>query len=287
MTGAGSLSPLMLRSSGEKAWLRALGDASPPASLVLGARSLRLERVYKHDFFAATARYVDERGERLIVKLARRAPLAGFPMRWLGRLATWNEERALRELDGLSFVPRLIGRPEPCTLVRAWIEGRALGRGVSVDDGFFPALHAALDSLHARGWAYVDLEKPENVIVDEAGRPHLCDFQISWTWPRSLRSLWPLCWWLGLLQRGDRYHALKLERRLRRAGMSPEALARSQRRPWFVRLHRLLTSPLQALRRGLLDRRGTRGERGEHGRIAPKPSFEHAGRLDPPSDILP
>jgi hypothetical protein len=268
-----------------RAWLCALGRGSPPPSLALGERALQLERVYKHDFFAATACYADQHGERVVVKLGRRAPVAGLPMRWLGRLATWNEVRALRELEGLACVPRLVARPEPHTLVRTHIPGRALGRGVSVSDGFFPALHAALDALHARGWAYVDLEKPQNVIVSEDGQPHLVDFQISWTWPRRLCSVWPFRWWLGVLQRADRYHALKLERRLRSAGMSAEALERSRHRPWFVRLHRRVARPLQVVRRGLLDRHGSRGERGEHGRIHADPPLPRASGFEPPSQV--
>ncbi len=257
----------MLRLVPERPWLRALGAEGPPARLDVAGRALRLERVFKHDFFAATACYADAGGERVVVKLARRAPLGPFPMRWLGRLATWNEVRALRELGGLGFVPSLLARPEPGTLVRSFAPGRALARGVPLDDAFFPALRDALERLHARGWAYVDLEKPQNVIVGEDGRPHLCDFQISWAWPARLRALAPLRWWIGVLQRADRYHALKLERRLRPGAMDAEALARSLARPWSVRLHRRLTSPLQSLRRGLLDRHGSRGTRGEHGAV--------------------
>jgi hypothetical protein len=50
-----------------------------------------------------------------------------------------------------------------------------------------------------------------------------------------------------------------------------------------VRLHRRVTQPLQIVRRGLLDRHGTRGERGEHGRIHADPPMPRAGSFEPPS----
>lgn len=257
--------------SRRKAWLHALGHGSPPPSFELEGRRFALERVYKHDFFAATARYAADDGRRVVLKLARRAALCGLPMGWLGRLVTWNEARALEALEGLACVPRLVARPEPGTLVRGFLAGHTLHRGEALDEAFFPALGRALDGLHARGWAYVDLEKPENVIVGDDGRPYLCDFQIAWAWPRRLGRLgaWgPLGWWIGVLQRADRYHLAKLERRLRPQGMTPEALAGARRRPWSVRVHRALTRPFQRVRRQLLDRLEPRRLRGERGRVA-------------------
>jgi len=270
----------MRRAKGEgRAWLRALGNEALPSGFRLGQRRYRLEGVYKHDFFAATARYVGAGGERVVLKLGRRAPLFGLPMGWLGRLVTWNESRALAKLGDLNLVPRLVSRPGPRALVRAFVEGATLGSGVPVPGDFFVRLGEGLDLLHARGWAYVDLEKPQNVIVGEDGRPYLCDFQISWSWPRYLGGgLPPFAWWLRVLQRADRYHLLKLERRVRPGAMSPENLALSRRRPLPIRVHALLTRPFQRVRRGLLNRlepRRSRGERGrDHGTLLEYPRAE-------------
>ena len=260
-------------------WLRALGADDPPASFAWGERRFAREGVYKHDFFAATARYVDQHGERVILKLGRRAPFFGIPLGWVGRFVTWNEARALYRLQGFGFVPRLVGRPDPRALVRAYVNGTTLEPQAALRDDFFPELERALDALHADGWAYVDLEKPENVIAGDDGKPYLCDFQISWCWPKRFGgSLWPFTWWLRVLQRADRYHLLKLRRRVAPDAMSPEELARSRRKPWPVRVHSTLVRPLQRLRRRLLERlepsaaanraQQSRAERRERGRLA-------------------
>ena len=258
----------MREKRGERAWLRALGSDRPPEEFRLGERRFALEGVYKHDFFAATARYVDQDGRKVILKMGRRQPLFGIPMGWVGRFVTWNETRALRRLEEFSFVPSLVARPGPRALVRDYVQGDVLEPDTSLGDEFFPELREALDALHARGWAYVDLEKPENVIAGEDGRPYLCDFQISWSWPRRFGGgLWPMTWWLRILQRADAYHLLKLQRRVRPAGMSDEDLRRSRTRPWPVRLHGAIVRPLQRMRRGLLNRLEPRKRPGERGRL--------------------
>ena len=84
--------------------------------------------------------------------------------------------------------------------------------------------------------AYVDLEKCENVLVGDDGLPHLFDFQISWYWSRRWGGeLLPLRVMRGWFQRGDRYHLIKLRRRTRPDQLSPEVLAASYRKPWYVR----------------------------------------------------
>ncbi|MFM8951864.1 MAG: hypothetical protein ACKOOF_02200 [Planctomycetaceae bacterium] len=58
--------------------------------------------------------------------------------------------------------------------------------------------------------AHVDLHKRENILVDDDGRPHLIDFQISFALPRSNRLAARLCGGLmRLLQRCDDYHLFK------------------------------------------------------------------------------
>ena len=69
-------------------------------------------------------------------------------------------------------------------------------------------------------------------------------------------------------QRGDLYHLAKLQRRTRPDQMSPEALAASYRKPWYLRVHRFLTYPFTWCRRRVLDRLDPRRRVGERGRIA-------------------
>ena len=103
------------------------------------------------------------------------------------------------------------------------------------------------------------MNKPDNVLVDAHGRPVLIDFQISWA-PRPSwgpvgaikRRL------LAMFQEADRYHVRKLKRLYRRDQMTPEEIAESYRKPWFLSLHRVVGAPLRDLRRKFLEWVGAR-----------------------------
>ena len=171
----------------------------------------------------------------------------------------------LADVDG---VPRLLARWGDTGLVRTFIEGKPLRKGEPVPNDFHSRMQALVETMHQRGMAYVDLEKCENVIVGEDGRPYLIDFQIAWSGqPHGLHAWPPWSWIRGWLQGGDRYHLVKLQRRTRPDQLSPELLAASYRKPWFVRMHRVLTHPLQRLRRGILERVDPRRGPGERGRV--------------------
>ncbi len=254
-------------------WLKALGREPVPQAIELGGRTHRLERVLKHDFFAYTGLYVAG-DEKIILKLGRKASLWGLPLGWIGRLHARHECAVFQQLEDLEVVPRFTGRYGKYGITHAYVEGRDLRRGEHVDDDFFPRLRHGLAEIHRRGMAYVDLEKCENVLVGDDGRPYLFDFQISWYWPGRLGGdLWPLRWIRTRLQQADDYHLTKLIRRIRPDLLSGEELAASRRKPPHVRLHSALTRPFTRLRRRILNRvdpsrkRGKRGERGEQGRI--------------------
>src|SRR6185295_15141631 len=93
-----------------------------------------------------------------------------------------------------------------------------------VPDGFFAQLQALILELHRRGIAYVDTNKPENILLGDDGRPHLIDFQISWDL-HDFGNWWLNRWWLHRLQREDFYHILKHKLRLRPDEMTPEERA--------------------------------------------------------------
>ncbi len=247
--------------------LTALGRESLPAEIEVHGNRYSLRQIFKNDFFAVTARYEGESG-KVLLKVARQASFLWIPLGWVGRLLAAREEAALLRLAEVDGVPRFIERWNQTGIVREYIEGHPLAKGENVADDFHERLRMLVDELHRRNMAYVDLEKCENVLVGADGKPYLFDFQISWhvlsPW---LGDLWPLRTVRGWFQAGDRYHLTKLVRRTRPDLLSPAELAASYRRPWYLRVHRILTAPFTWGRRRILDRIDPRRGTGERGRV--------------------
>lgn len=244
------------------AWLRALGPDALPDRITLDDGEYRHLRTYKHDFFAATGLYEGPSG-KVILKVGRVARWLGLPMRWLGRRLARREREIYEAVHDLPGVPRCLGAWEETGLVHVFVEGHPLQRRERVDDAFFGRLQELIDELHRREIAYVDLEKRENILVGDDGRPWLIDFQISWRWPsdRGQRRGWLRLLPNGIgrlvlrrLQAGDRYHVLKHRRRHRPDAMTPEELAASYRRGFWVNVHRVLFRPFTLVRRAMLKR---------------------------------
>ncbi len=228
--------------------MRALGRTDLPAQFSLDGATYRLERTVKHDFFAATGFYLAPTGTRVVLKMSRTSDFAGVPLLWLGQWLRRREMRFYRKLTDLPNVPALLGAVGQTGFVHAFVPGRPLSKDRPVPDGLFGELHELMHELHRRRLAYVDTNKPENILLGDDGRPHLIDFQISW----DLAELgdWLINrWWLRRLQAEDLYHILKHQRRLRKDEMSDEDLERSTRKSALIRLHRLVFKPYFLLRR--------------------------------------
>ncbi len=251
------------------AYLLALGRSSLPVELELAGGRYSLEQIIKHDFFAATALYSGDCG-KIIVKLGRNAPICGIPTDWIGAFLARREASAYQVLSDLPAIPRFLGRLGRTGIAHAYIEGQPLAKGLEVPDAFFDDLRGALESIHARGMAYVDLEKPQNVIAGDDGMPYLIDFQICWQLPRRWGGeLWPARWLRKRFQEGDWYHLLKLRRRIRPDQLSKDELKRSYEKPFYVRLHRMVFAPLLIVRRWILRRLDPMAKAGERGRLTP------------------
>ncbi|HVP10389.1 MAG TPA: hypothetical protein VMV94_04280, partial [Phycisphaerae bacterium] len=188
-----------------------------------------------------------------VLKVGRQASFYGLPMAWIGRLLTTHEVRVYKITESVDGIPRFFGRWGPTGLVHQFIEGRPLAKDDQVDDAFFPRLEAMLDSMHAMGVAYVDLEKRENILLGSDGHPYLIDFQISWHLPTNRGGrTWLAQWFLGVLQQADRYHLLKHWRRLRPDQLHEPAISHSYEPPFWIRWHRAIFRPLTLLRRQVL-----------------------------------
>lgn len=249
------------------AWLRALGQNEPPELVTTGGREWKLERVIKHDSWAATAVYGrakcggpadgGNRPARIVVKFNRVQRLGLIPMGWLGRWLAAREAAMFGRLQGIAGIVaagRMVtagGRRLPNAVAHDWIEGHPLRWHDRPGAEFFEALHRMVLAIHARGVACVDLNKWENIIIDRAGRPHLIDFQISLALPR----IWPLSAVLRVFQQCDLYHLSKHASRVCPGQFGPDCFGVQ---PWWIRLHRRIAEPFRRFRRSLLVRLGVR-----------------------------
>lgn len=231
--------------------MRALGKAGLPRKFTLNGVTYRHARTVKHDFFAATAFFRDDLGNVVVLKAGRTGDFAGVPLLWLGRWLCRRELRFYNRLADVPNVPAVIGTVGRTGFVHAFVPGRPLEKYLPVPDGFFDELTDLLGELHRRGIAYVDTNKPQNILLGDDGRPHLIDFQISWDvsefdYPgvRTLNR-----WLLRRLQGEDLYHVLKHKRRIRPDEMTPAETERATRRSALIRLHRFVFKPYFALRR--------------------------------------
>ncbi len=244
--------------------LKACGKRGLPETIPVNGRSYRLRQVYKHDFFAATARYSrDSQGDSpqtdsnapasIILKMNRESEFLGLPLAWLGEWMSRRESDNLRLLRGLAGVPHYIGRHGRCGLVYEYVAGQTLDARPPLPEDFFDQLAALVEEIHRRRIAYMDLNKRGNIIVGADGRPFLIDFQIAW---HAQTGLPLLDGFLGVilrkLQKEDFYHLSKHKRRFRPDLMSQQEILSSRQVSLWVTWHRLWTRPLIQLRRKIL-----------------------------------
>jgi hypothetical protein len=229
----------------------------PPQLDCLGGHYV-LEKVFKHDFLAATALYQigavrPGLPRKVVAKTSRQTHFCLIPLGWLGRLVTRIEVRSLGRCEGISEVPRVLARPRPNVYVYQYIEGASLGDKPALPADFFDQLLAAIRQIHARNVVHFDLHKPGNILVDSDGSPHIIDFQLSMhIRERALLSrrlsrrlrLW--------LQSYDIYHVCKHKRRLQpdRLTEAEEQFSRNHSLP--LRIHRAVAKPYKRVRRACL-----------------------------------
>ena len=228
--------------------MRALGKAGLPRQFTLNGTTYRLSRAVKHDFFAATAFYRDDAGNQVVLKASRTGDFAGVPLLWLGNWLCRREMRFYNKLADLPNVPRVLGTVGPTGFVHEFVPGRPLEKDKPVPDGFFNELRDLLEELHRRRLAYVDTNKPQNILLGDDGRPHLIDFQISWDL-EDFGDWWLNRWVLSRLQHEDLYHVLKHKRRIRPDEMTAEEHDRATQKSALIRLHRFVFKPWFAIRR--------------------------------------
>jgi len=234
------------------AQFRALGRQDLPEQVEVDGETFRLSGTFKHTFAAAVGLY--ERGGELVVcKFHRQATFFGIPLHGIGRLMSIYEAAVMRRCKDLPGVPRLRLVDHRTAMGHDFIPGHPLERDTKVDDDFFPRFLELLRGMHERGVAYVDLEKPGNILLGDDGHPWLIDFQVAFYVPQRLFGETTLVRWLrGVLQRADIYHAMKHYRRVRPDLLGREGVSNTRFKPLSVRLGNALVAPYKLLTRRVM-----------------------------------
>ncbi len=234
-------------------FMRALGEEGLPETFELDGNSFSLQQALKHDFYAATGLYLDRTGQKFVLKVGRIVPLFGIPMVWIGRMLCARELRFYAALADLPNVPTVLGRIERTGFVHHYVEGSPLSNCNRIPDDFFEQLGELMDELHRRDIAYVDTNKPQNILIGDDGKPYLIDFQISYDL-QTFGNHFASRWLLRRAKREDCYHLLKHKRRFRPDLMTGDELARSKRVSRFIKVHRFVTKPYFIIRRAVFRR---------------------------------
>jgi hypothetical protein len=249
---------------------RALGNTEPPPQVEIGGTPYDRVEVLKHDSWAATAVYRSSR-ETIICKFNRQQRIGPLPMRWLGRRLAARENYLLRRLADLPNVPAyrgpiaVAGRPTDNVAAHVFVEGHPLRKGDPVDRQFFEQLQHTLQAMHARGIAYVDLHKGENILVGDDARSYLIDFQVCYIRPRNRLLARLLLRAERTLQHMDLYHLRKhlCVHRPDISGCTIQQLKQRNDRPFWIKAHRAVAVPLRTLRRRMLVMLGIRKGEGK------------------------
>ena len=233
--------------------MRAFGKGTLPPTITCGGVTYQHEQTIKHDFWAVTGFYVGPDGNRVVLKCGRTAEFFGVGMQWIGRYLRWREMHFYERLSDLPQVPKVLGTVGKTGFVHEYVKGSPLSDRTSVPDGYFEKLFQLIDELHRRGIAYVDTNKPQNILIGDDGEPHLIDFQVSWDSEWWINK--PLSRWMTKkFASDDRYHILKHKRRLMPGQIDRKEAERLQKKSIFVHAHRLILLPYRGIRHRLFKR---------------------------------
>jgi len=189
-----------------------MNETRPPAGADAGSSVRRL----KTDLFGRVDLWRTGRPDAPLA-VRRDTTAARWWTRWIAVWLASREARALRALDGLTGVPRLLAWRDGI-LTRTWIEGRPMQEARPAVAAYFRAARQLVRDMHRRGVAHNDLAKEPNWLVTGDGRPAVVDYQLATVRRRPGR-------FFRTLAREDLRHLLKHKRTY-----CPERLTATDRR---------------------------------------------------------
>jgi len=120
--------------------LYACGKKPLPQKIVFDGDTYRLQKVFKHDFFAATALYElpkisksakTQNPNKIILKLNRSQHLLGLPLAWLGEFLCRHQVDILQRLKNLRGIPHFLSHYGKTGFIYEFIEGQRLDSSIS------------------------------------------------------------------------------------------------------------------------------------------------------------
>ncbi|MHC4122017.1 MAG: hypothetical protein ACYSSI_00455 [Planctomycetota bacterium] len=242
--------------------LYACGHKGLPREIIYNSNRYKLDKVLKHDFFAATSIYKLRKQancnktsvvSKIVLKLGREQYLLGFPMRWLGEFLCNHEIKILGHLKDLKQIPKFLGRYGKTGFIYEYIDGRPLSKTKTIPNDFFDESLELLQQIHQRDIVYLDMNERSNILLGTDKKPYLVDFHISLYLGEQLMMPGQLREFLRTeLQKSDIYHLLKHKRRLQPRLLRPNEETMSYCIGKFVKIHRMMVTPLRRLRRKIL-----------------------------------
>jgi predicted Ser/Thr protein kinase len=185
---------------------------------------------------------------------------------WFGRLvgplSIRRESRALKQLEGVQGVPRLLRIVGHNALLLEYIPGtsaREVPAG-GLPPQFFERFYRLVDRLHEFGVAHCDLRSEGNILVGADGEPHAVDFTAHFRRGRE----WNLAarWIYGKFCEADRVAVARLKN-----SRAPELLTETEklalardRNTWLEKTARYLGKSVRNISRFLLTRRRHSGQ---------------------------
>lgn len=199
--------------------------------------------------------------EQVVLKDYNRAdPWFG---RLVGPLSIRRESRALKQLEGVQGVPRLLRIVGRNALLLEYIPGtsaREVPAG-GLPPQFFERFYRLVDRLHDFGVAHCDLRSEGNILVGSDGEPYAVDFTAHFRRGRE----WNLAarWIYEKFCEADRVAVARLKN-----SRAPELLTETElqalardRNTWLERTARAIGKSVRNISRFLLTRRRHSGER--------------------------
>src|SRR6266566_5928726 len=146
-------------------------------SVVLGDLHARAQRVFRAGGGSrAEVALVEFDGQPAVLKDYTRSD--PWFRRLVGPVSARREAQALRLLDGVPGVPRLLATLGRYALVLEYIPGasaRELKRGAFAP-AFFERFYRLVERIHERGVAHCDLRSAGNVLLGPGAEPYIVDF---------------------------------------------------------------------------------------------------------------